>query len=89
MIHFDFDQFLKSLLKTVFLGGNAQKMTISLFSRSNLKFSINFNIKWHPTQYTSPTTKKVQKATKNTKNDFWGKGILRKNANYTQKKISW
>ena len=65
-----------------------RKWLFNFFSHPNLKISINFNIKWHPTEYTSPTTqkaKKVQKGTKNTKNDFWGKGILRKNANYTQK----
>ena len=65
-----------------------RKWLFNFYSPSNLKFSMNSNIKWHPnTIYLPkhPKSQKMQKGTKNTKNDFWGKGILRKNANYTQK----
>ena len=89
MIHFNDLSIFKVTFENSFLGREMhRKWLFNFFSLPNLKFSVNFNIKWRPTQYTSPITKKVkklQKGSKNTKNDFWRNGILWKNANHTKK----
>ena len=58
-----------------------RKWLFNFYSPSNLKFSMNSNIKWHPTQYTSPSTqkaKKCKKVPKTPKMIFWERAFWEK-----------